>query len=225
MPAPMLCTRCQVVDRPRAEMPGSGCVLVALLCLLVVPGLIYLAWMLSTRGEWKCPHCGSTELVPTDSPRAAAILSTMPPDAPGPPPLPAPPSLPELPRVPTATAAARALNRRPLIVVLVVVALALVVCSSGGRKVEAPAGAGRREPEPPRRAVYEPRAQPARIRVLAKGVALAEPRQGATPVLRLTAGESYARGELRGGWVRLDDAPVESWVLESSVEVFTPPPK
>jgi hypothetical protein len=58
---------------------------------------------------------------------------------------------------------------------------------------------------------------PGSLAIAADGVALAEPREGAEQVLRVTAGEPYQRGEERDGWVRLADAPVEAWVRAEQI--------
>lgn len=220
----MLCTRCQIVDRPTRARRGSGCVAL-LLCL---PGLLGLVWaplfllfflpvvyvavaLAAPRSAAVCRSCGSAELVPTSSPRAMAALE-------------AGQALP-LPPGERAVLLARGLNQRPLLVVLVAGALGMAVCAGRGRDAPPPESAHAAPPPPAPSPPPSRPAEPPRVRVLADGLALAEPRAGAEPVLRLTAGESYARGERRDGWVRLDDAPVESWAPESSVEAFTPPPK
>lgn len=69
----LFCTRCGKTDIP-LSMPRYnstlGCML-ALLCLL--PGVVYwaLCWF---RTETQCAHCGSTNVVPLDSPRAREAL-------------------------------------------------------------------------------------------------------------------------------------------------------
>lgn len=56
----------------------------------------------------------------------------------------------------------------------------------------------------------------ARLTIFTSGTALSRPVSG-DPVMRVTAGETYTRGEERDGWVRLGDAPVEAWVSAEAV--------
>jgi hypothetical protein len=66
------CTRCYQVGFPRKETKGSFLVEVALWIFLIVPGLLYSLWRLSTRHP-VCRACGSPELVPPTSDRARML--------------------------------------------------------------------------------------------------------------------------------------------------------
>jgi hypothetical protein len=72
----MLCTRCGVVDRPQRVAQGTFGMEFLLWCLLIVPGLIYSIWRLTTHHN-ACAHCGSAELVPPDSPRGRTLRAQL----------------------------------------------------------------------------------------------------------------------------------------------------
>lgn len=56
------CTQCQSVGLKTYMRSGSPCVGLILLCLFVVPGLIYFLWYLAS-GHWGCSTCGSRKVV------------------------------------------------------------------------------------------------------------------------------------------------------------------
>ena len=69
----VVCTRCGYVGEPTAITKGSlGIELILWLCLLI-PGLIYSIWRLSSRQDG-CPSCGGTALIPRTSPMAQKFL-------------------------------------------------------------------------------------------------------------------------------------------------------
>lgn len=61
------CTECQSVGLVRYIRRGTMRRGLALLCLFVVPGVLYLLWHLST-GHWGCSACGSRKVVPIQDP-------------------------------------------------------------------------------------------------------------------------------------------------------------
>jgi len=64
----LLCRNCGWNgDQPAAETPGSFRIELLLWLILIVPGLIYSLWRISTRRD-VCPLCRSHELLPADSP-------------------------------------------------------------------------------------------------------------------------------------------------------------
>lgn len=69
----MYCTRCGTVAKPKREMKGSFVMEVFLWLLLLVPGLLYSIWRLTTKYN-ACPKCLSDAIVPLDSPTAIAAL-------------------------------------------------------------------------------------------------------------------------------------------------------
>lgn len=69
----MVCTRCLESDLPRLVKPGSIFIELVLWMAFLLPGLLYSLWRISRQHD-ACQHCGSTELVETDSPRGIALL-------------------------------------------------------------------------------------------------------------------------------------------------------
>jgi hypothetical protein len=70
------CTVCGHTGKPKTVTRGSFLIEVSptrhldvLWLALIVPGVIYSLWRLTTRHK-ACAKCGSTHIVPTDSPRA-----------------------------------------------------------------------------------------------------------------------------------------------------------
>jgi hypothetical protein len=63
------CTVCGHTGKPKTVTRGSFLIEVVLWLALIVPGVIYSLWRLTTRHKC-CAKCGSTLIVPTDSPRA-----------------------------------------------------------------------------------------------------------------------------------------------------------
>lgn len=72
MAKPLLCTRCLTSARPRTEVRGSIWVEIVLWLFMIVPGLIYSTWRLTTKRK-VCPACGGPDLIPTSSPRARSL--------------------------------------------------------------------------------------------------------------------------------------------------------
>lgn len=69
----MLCLRCHTVGEPKMKTGGDGCMEVFLWLAFIVPGILYSLWR-SSSTHGICRSCGSSELVPLDSPRAMEIL-------------------------------------------------------------------------------------------------------------------------------------------------------
>jgi hypothetical protein len=74
--APAVCKACGHHGPSRAHTRGSGWIELVLWLCLIVPGLIYSLWRLSTRRP-ACEACQSTELVPPDSPVGRRLLREM----------------------------------------------------------------------------------------------------------------------------------------------------
>lgn len=68
----MFCTRCFNTGLPNLVTKGSFGIELVLWLFLLIPGIIYSIWRVTTR-HWACPHCGSADLVPPDSPRAQQL--------------------------------------------------------------------------------------------------------------------------------------------------------
>lgn len=75
----MICINCGHVGRPKTTVQGSGCVELVLWLLLIIPGVIYSVWRLSSK-EPTCPKCGGrNSMIPANSPRARELLTSRPP--------------------------------------------------------------------------------------------------------------------------------------------------
>lgn len=67
--AKLYCKSCGHVGQPHQHTKGSMLMEIFLWILLIVPGLIYSIWRVSTRTK-KCANCGGLELIPENSPLA-----------------------------------------------------------------------------------------------------------------------------------------------------------
>jgi hypothetical protein len=65
--AKMICTACGTADRPKTVTKGSTLIELILWLCLLIPGLIYSIWRLTSRHD-ACSQCGSESIVPLDSP-------------------------------------------------------------------------------------------------------------------------------------------------------------
>ena len=68
------CLQCGSVARPRKYTKGSFGVEIALWLLMILPGMIYSLWRLTTKYRG-CPKCGAPNMIPVSSPRAQEALS------------------------------------------------------------------------------------------------------------------------------------------------------
>lgn len=68
-----ICGRCGFVSGPKARVRGDHVTEFLLLCLGIIPGIIYSIWRRSDVGL-TCPHCGSQEVIPVNSPRGQKLL-------------------------------------------------------------------------------------------------------------------------------------------------------
>ena len=69
----LLCPNCETIAIPKLKTKGSFLIELILWILLIIPGLIYSIWRLTTRYK-ACPSCGSPNMIPLDSPRAQQIF-------------------------------------------------------------------------------------------------------------------------------------------------------
>lgn len=69
----LYCPNCGTVGRPRTRVKGSFWIEVVLWLFLLLPGLLYSIWRLTSK-EWVCPSCGAPNMIPADSPKARAAL-------------------------------------------------------------------------------------------------------------------------------------------------------
>ena len=69
----IVCTSCGYVGEPQAITKGSFWIEVVLWLCLLLPGLIYSIWRLSSRHDG-CPKCGQTTIIPSDSPMGQKFI-------------------------------------------------------------------------------------------------------------------------------------------------------
>lgn len=70
-----ICPHCYSQFRnPKDRQKGSYLVLIVLLLLLIVPGLIYLAWMTGAT-EKVCPKCGQPGVIKLDTPKGKILAN------------------------------------------------------------------------------------------------------------------------------------------------------
>lgn len=71
----LVCTTCGHNGPTRVLTRGSLLIEIALWLCIVVPGLIYSIWRLTSRAP-ACSSCGAVTLVPADSPIGRKLLAT-----------------------------------------------------------------------------------------------------------------------------------------------------
>ena len=69
-----VCTSCGFVGTPTSITKGSFLIEVFLWIMLIVPGIIYSLWRLTSRFD-ACPKCQSPNMIPADSPVAKQFLA------------------------------------------------------------------------------------------------------------------------------------------------------
>lgn len=70
----LVCNECGYVGSTKKGVKGSLGIELVLWLLMIFPGLIYSIWRLSTKHK-VCAQCGSTSLIPVDSPRGKKLMS------------------------------------------------------------------------------------------------------------------------------------------------------
>ncbi len=68
-----VCTACGHIANPRRITKGSLLIEIALWFFLIIPGLIYSLWRLTSRHS-ACPVCGSSATIPIDTPKGRELL-------------------------------------------------------------------------------------------------------------------------------------------------------
>lgn len=69
----IVCNQCGFVGNGKVIKKGSGGVEIILWLCFLVPGLIYSVWRSSSKHS-TCPKCNSTNLIPSDSPKAHGLM-------------------------------------------------------------------------------------------------------------------------------------------------------
>jgi ribosomal protein S27AE len=73
MSATMICPSCGTQGKPKNHTRGSIWIEIVLWLCLIVPGLIYSLWRLTTKQK-VCPACGAAGMIPLSSPRGAVLV-------------------------------------------------------------------------------------------------------------------------------------------------------
>lgn len=63
----MICSNCGTIGKPKTVTKGSIWIEIILWLFLIIPGIIYSIWRLTTRAK-VCPSCGAEKMIPLDSP-------------------------------------------------------------------------------------------------------------------------------------------------------------
>jgi hypothetical protein len=71
------CLACEHVGPARRATRGSTLIEIVLWLCFLLPGLVYSLWRLSTRQD-VCASCGSTQIVPPESPAGRRIAAAGP---------------------------------------------------------------------------------------------------------------------------------------------------
>ena len=63
----LICSNCGTTGKPKTITRGSILIEIVLWCFLIIPGVVYSIWRLTTRAK-ACRSCGAANMVPLDSP-------------------------------------------------------------------------------------------------------------------------------------------------------------
>ncbi len=69
----IICRNCGYQGKAKKTSKGSIWIEIVLWCCILLPGLIYSIWRLTSK-YLACPKCGSKDLVPLDSPVGQKLL-------------------------------------------------------------------------------------------------------------------------------------------------------
>lgn len=70
----LICSQCGHVGNSSTGVKGSFLIEIVLWLCFIIPGLIYSLWRSTSRYK-KCPVCGSTNMIPIDSPVGQKLLA------------------------------------------------------------------------------------------------------------------------------------------------------
>jgi hypothetical protein len=70
----LICSACGQVGDGKTKIKGNGLIELILWLCFIIPGIIYSIWRSSSRYK-ACPSCGSTNLIPADSPIGKKLLA------------------------------------------------------------------------------------------------------------------------------------------------------
>jgi ribosomal protein L37E len=69
-----ICTTCGFQGKPKTRTKGSIWIEIVLWICMILPGVIYSIWRLTTR-EQVCPKCGNPTMIPLDTPQGAKLAA------------------------------------------------------------------------------------------------------------------------------------------------------
>lgn len=69
-----ICTTCGFIGSPKKIVKGSILIEIVLWLFLLIPGLIYSIWRLTTKYD-ACPKCKNASMIPADSPTGQKLIS------------------------------------------------------------------------------------------------------------------------------------------------------
>lgn len=70
----LICQSCGTIGKPKLVTKGSIGIEIILWLLFLLPGLIYSIWRLTSKHK-ACQACGSTNLIPLETPAGKALVS------------------------------------------------------------------------------------------------------------------------------------------------------
>jgi len=70
-----ICSTCGYVGKPKSATSGSFLMELVLWLLLILPGIIYSIWRLTTK-HLVCPKCGNATMIPLDTPKGQELAKT-----------------------------------------------------------------------------------------------------------------------------------------------------
>lgn len=70
----MICSNCGYQGVPKKVTKGSIIIELALWIMLIVPGIIYSLWRMTSKYK-ACPKCLSETMIPMDSPMAQKLVN------------------------------------------------------------------------------------------------------------------------------------------------------
>lgn len=72
----MICMNCGTVGKPKKHTKGSMLTELFLWLLMVLPGLLYSFWRMSSK-TMVCKTCGDSDLLPVDCPKGKRLVNQM----------------------------------------------------------------------------------------------------------------------------------------------------
>ncbi len=69
----LICSNCGYTGESMTVTKGSFFIELVLWLALILPGLIYSIWRLTSRYQ-ACPQCGAANMIPLDSPRGRKLI-------------------------------------------------------------------------------------------------------------------------------------------------------